>query len=79
MFRHHSSCHVRGGFAQSVRSAVLIDNDCETKTFCPYQQHALNSFKFANSYFTEKCVQQQKKQIERRNLFYELPMFSTIF
>ena len=73
MFRHHCSPYARGGFVQSVRSVVLRDNDSETKSVNLYERHALYSCKFVNASCIERCVKIQKKQIEIRNLFVELP------
>jgi len=77
MYRHRDNN--RGlGFVFGVRSVVLRDNYSENGTSNKYNnsyiQNALHSFKHVEMKLVNKCIKNQKKQIEIRNLFHELPV-----
>ena len=60
------------GFVESIRSVVRRDNYNEDRSENPYSRHALHSCRFIEIDIIKKCVYQQQKQIECRNLFREL-------
>ena len=62
----------KNGFVESIRSVVRRDNYNEQRSENPYARHALHSCRFIETYIKNKCVNQQQKQIECRNLFREL-------
>ena len=75
MYRHRDKERGRG-FVFGIRSAVLRDNDGESssnKCSHAYGRNMLQSFKHIENTEIQKCIIIQKKQVEYRNLFDELP------
>ena len=75
MYRHRDN-NRGSGFVFGVRSVVLRDNDNESshnKYSHAFTQNALESFKNVEKYDIRICITNQKKQIEYRNMFDELP------
>ena len=61
------------GFVNGIRLVILRDNESETCSDNSYERHALYSSRFIEKYNIEICIIKQKKQLEYRNLFHELP------